>query len=208
MTQAAPDEQTVARWYQDKDFSCDWTTDRIPLWASLLAARREEQIRVLEIGSWEGRSALFFLNFLPKAQVVCIDTFGGNAEHHSNDYFAALVPASEARFDANVVGAFGGRVEKIKGASGSVLPQLAIEGRRFNVVYVDGSHFAADVYSDAALVWPMVAAGGIVIFDDYTWDLMNCERERPKLGVDAFLDGIKGQFRLLHAEYQLVIERV
>lgn len=207
MTHAALDETTVARWYADKDFSCDWTTDRIPLWTSLLAARREHQLQVLEIGSWEGRSALFFLNFLPNAHVVCIDTFGGNAEHHDNSYFAALVPATERRFDANVLGPFGARVEKIKGASGSVLPLLAIDGRRFDVVYVDGSHFAADVYSDAALVWPMVSAGGIVIFDDYNWDLMDTERERPKLGVDAFLGAIAGQFRLLHSDYQLVIEK-
>jgi hypothetical protein len=46
-----------------------------------------------------------------------------------------------------------------------------------------------------------------VIFDDYNWDLMDTERERPKLGVDAFLSAIDGQFRLLHSDYQLVIEK-
>lgn len=204
---ALADSTTIARWYDGKDFSCDWTTDRIPLWADILRGHRDRPARVLEIGSWEGRSALFFLNYLPQARIVCIDTFGGNAEHHLDDYFAALIPATEGRFDRNVA-AFAERVEKIKGASGAVLPELAIAGRKFDIVYVDGSHFAADVYSDAALVWPMVAAGGVVIFDDYGWELMNNERERPKLGVDAFLAGIAGQYRLLHREYQLVIARL
>jgi predicted O-methyltransferase YrrM len=208
MTDAVVDERTIARWYDGKDCSCDWTSGNIPVWARLLAARRKEPLRVLEIGSWEGRSALFFLNFLPAAHVVCVDTFGGSVEHHQDEHFASLVPATEGRFDANVLAAFGSRVEKIKGASGTALPQLAIGGRRFDVVYIDGSHFAADVYSDAALVWPMVDSGGIVIFDDYEWDLMNTESERPKLGVNAFLAGIKGGYRLLHSDYQLAIERL
>ena len=149
-----PDDETIARWYDGKDFSCDWTTGNIPVWANILHEHRDRAVRVLEIGSWEGRSALFFLNYLPKAHVVCIDPFAGNVEHQQNEYFAKLVPETEGRFDRNVV-----------------------------------------------------APGGIVIFDDYNWDLMETEQERPKLGVDAFLAGIAGQYRLVHSEYQLVIAK-
>jgi predicted O-methyltransferase YrrM len=120
-------------------------------------------VRVLEIGSWEGRSALFFLNYFPASQLVCVDTFGGNIEHMRNPHFAALIPETEQRFDANVA-AFTGRVEKIKGTSADVLPRLGIAGRRFNIVYVDANHRAANVYADGALAWPMVERAGIVIF--------------------------------------------
>lgn len=196
----------IARWYDGKDFSCDWTTNRIPLWIEVLEDYRERPVRVLEIGSWEGRSALFFLNYLSQCQLTCIDTFGGNAEHHQDDYFAALVPGIEARFDSNVA-AFGARVEKLKGSSGKVLPQLGVKGRRFDIAYVDGSHYAADVYSDAVLTWSLMAPGGIVIFDDYAWDLMNDDSERPKSGIDAFLNAISGQYRVIHCDYQLAIAR-
>ena len=202
-----PNDETIARWYDGKDFSCDWTTGNIPVWANILHEHRDRAVRVLEIGSWEGRSALFFLNYLPKAHIVCIDPFGGNAEHQLDEFFAKQVPATEGRFDRNVVAPFGGRVEKIKGTSVTIVPQLAIEARQFDIAYIDGSHFAADVYADAALIWPLVAPGGIVIFDDYNWDLMETEQERPKLGVDAFLAGIAGQYRLVHSEYQLVIAK-
>jgi len=203
-----PDHETIARWYDGKDFSCDWTTPNIPVWAGLLHGHRERSVRVLEISSWEGRSALFFLNYLPKAHIVCIDPFAGNVEHNQNEYFAKLVPATEGRFDRNVVAPFGDRVEKIKGASGTVVPQLAIDARQFDIVYIDGSHYAVDVYTDAALIWPIVAPGGVVIFDDYNWDLMETERERPKLGVDTFLAGMTGHYRLVHSEYQLVVEKL
>lgn len=197
----------IAGWYDGKDFSCDWTTNRIPLWVDILEDFRDRPVRVIEIGSWEGRSALFFLNYLRRCQLVCIDTFGGNAEHHQNDYFAALVPGIEARFDGNVA-AFDGRVEKLKGPSGALLPQLGLKGRRFDIAYVDGSHYAADVYSDAVLIWSLMARGGIVIFDDYAWDLMNDDSERPKSGIDAFMDAIAGQYRVIHNDYQLVIAKV
>ncbi|HEX2216827.1 MAG TPA: class I SAM-dependent methyltransferase [Xanthobacteraceae bacterium] len=200
-------EPELARWYEGKTFSCDWTTSRIPLWIEVLERFRDQPARVVEIGSWEGRSALFFLNYLPKAQMVCIDTFGGNVEHHQDDYFARLVPDIEARFDANVA-AFGSRVEKFKGPSSIVLPQLGIAGRRFDIAYVDGSHFATHVYSDAVLTWSLMAPGGIVIFDDYEWDIMEEEHERPKLGVDAFLPTIEGQYRVIHCTYQMLIEKL
>ena len=136
----------------------------------------EKPARVLEIGSWEGRSALFFLNYLPLSSIVCIDPFEGNVEHQLDAHFRQLVPKAEAQFDCNLA-AFADRVEKIKGSSTTVLPTLGVSGRRFDLAYVDGSHMAADVYSDAVLTWPMIEPGGIVIFDDYEWELMDHEHE-------------------------------
>ena len=181
-----PSEREIESWYADKSFSADWTTWHFANWVELLRPLRDQPVRVLEIGSWEGRSALFFLNYFSASHVVCVDTFGGNVEHARNPHFAALVPETERRFDANVA-AFGARVEKIKGPSGDVLPQLGVASRRFDLVYVDGSHLAADVYGDGVLAWPMVAPSGIVIFDDYEFDEIKDESERPKLGIDAFL---------------------
>ncbi len=200
-------EEEVARWYADKSFSADWTTWHFATWAELLQRQRGAPVRVLEIGSWEGRSALFFLNYFARSHVVCIDTFGGNIEHARNPHFAALVGDTERRFDANVA-AFGGRVEKIKGPSAEVLPQLGIAARRFDIVYVDGSHRAADVYSDGVLAWPMVARDGIVIFDDYEFDEIKDESERPKPGIDAFLAAFEGQYRLIHRAYQVAIAKL
>ena len=68
---------------------------------------------------------------------------------------------------------------------------------------------AADVYSDAVLTWPMMESGGIVIFDDYEWEWdMGNGRQRPRLGIDAFLAAFRGQYRELHRAYQLVIAKL
>jgi Methyltransferase domain len=89
-----------------------------------------------------------------------------------------------------------------------VLPQLGIAARRFDIVYVDASHRAADVYADGALAWPMVEREGIVIFDDYEFDEIEDESEQPKLGIDAFLKAVEGQYRLIHKAYQVVIAKL
>jgi hypothetical protein len=73
--------------------------------------------------------------------------------------------------------------------------------------YIDGSHMAADVYADAVLAWSLVEPGGILIFDDYEWGEMDTERERPKLGIDAFLKAIEGKYRELHRGWQIAIAK-
>jgi predicted O-methyltransferase YrrM len=200
-------DDEIANWYAGKSFSADWTTWHFANWGEFLRPLRSMPVRVLEIGSWEGRSALFFLNYFPASHIVCVDTFGGNVEHMRNPHFAALVPEIERRFDANVA-AFGSSVQKIKGPSTDVLPQLGIASRRFDVVYVDGSHLPADVYSDGVLAWPMVARKGIVIFDDYEFDEIKDESERTKRGIDAFLAAFEGQYRVVHKAYQVVIAKL
>jgi predicted O-methyltransferase YrrM len=197
----------ITAWETDKTFSSDWAAANFFHWAELLHSLRNKPVRILEIGSWEGRSALFFLNYLPRSRITCIDTFGGSAEHHLDDHFSKLALKSEAQFDANL-SQFTDRVEKIVGDSAKVLPELGVGGRRFDLAYVDGSHFAADVYRDALLTWSMVAPGGTVIFDDYEWGMMNSESERPKIGVDAFLVSVAGQFRELYRGFQVAIAKL
>ena len=199
--------EEIADWYLGKSFSADWTTWHFANWVEFLHPLRKRPVRVLEIGSWEGRSALFFLNYFPASQLVCVDTFGGNIEHMRNPHFAALIAETEQRFDFNVA-AFAGRVEKIKGSSAMSFRDFGIEARRFDIVYVDASHRAADVYADGALAWPMVEREGIVIFDDYEFDEIEDESERPKLGIDAFLEAVEGQYRLMHKAYQVVIAKL
>jgi hypothetical protein len=77
----------------------------------------QRPVHILEIGSWEGRSALFFLNYLSRSRIVCIDTFGGNIEHRLDPYFADLAPRTEGQFDSNLAELMD-RVEKIKGQLG------------------------------------------------------------------------------------------
>ncbi len=193
-------------WFTGKSLSTDWASKSFPVWASLLAARRNEALDVLEIGSWEGRSAIFFLRYLTRCCITCVDTFAGGPEYAFVPEWANALPFIEDRFDSNLA-EFGERVEKIKAMSCRGLARLMTEGRCFDLVYIDGSHHSADVQSDAMLSWPMVRDRGIVIFDDYEWEFLPHKTDRPKLGVDTFLMVHAGRYRELHRGYQLIIEK-
>jgi predicted O-methyltransferase YrrM len=194
---------TIA-WYAGKNFAHDWTTWHFPTWFKLLRNYRWRRTDVLEIGSWEGRSAIFFLNYLPRCRLVCVDTFEGGKEHRADADLHLFLKQVENRFDANVR-EFRPRVEKIRARSADGLTALGLRQRRFDIAYIDGSHLAADVYMDATLTWPLMVRGGLVIFDDYLWDNQEGPSEIPRPGIDAFLATIEGQYRMVWNGYQIAI---
>src|SRR5205085_9399750 len=117
-----------------KELTTNWTSRNYQLWADILAPRREVPRQILEIGSWEGRSALFFLNYLPHASIVCVDTFAGSIEHRAWPLAQqeSQLSGIEKRFDNNLA-PFTDRVQKRKEDSLVALSQLGIEGRRFDL---------------------------------------------------------------------------
>jgi predicted O-methyltransferase YrrM len=194
-------------WFRHGEFSSDWATPHFSIWRRVLAPLRGRGARVLEIGSWEGRSAIFFLKYLGDSTITCIDTFEGGIEHHTFQPFADQLPAIERRFDRNLA-AFGNRVEKIKSDSVPALQRLAAAARQFDLAYVDGSHRRDDVMADSVHVWPLIRPGGIVIWDDYTWSPDAPPEDRPQPAIDAFLDAHRGRYRLLAKGLQMIVRRL
>jgi hypothetical protein len=142
----------------------DWFTSHIPLWEKILFRLKGQAVQALEIGVFEGRSTVWLLDHIlthPSARLTWIDTFGGGTDHTELD-LAGL----KQRFHANTA-RFQGKINGQVGRSQDVLRGMT--GARFDLVYIDGSHEAADVLSDAILAWPLLQTGGLLGFDDYDW---------------------------------------
>jgi predicted O-methyltransferase YrrM len=192
-------------WFRDKTFTTDWTSINFDNWTTHLARFRDRAPAVLEIGSWEGRSAVFFLEFLPHCRITCIDTFEGGAEHA--DFDQAVVSSTEARFDSNLA-SYGQRVRKIKSRSLPALDRLAQDNAAFDLIYIDGSHMRDDVLLDSVLAWRLLAPDGICIWDDYMWGLRDrAHAERPREAIDAFLDLHFSELRIVHTGSQIIAEK-
>jgi predicted O-methyltransferase YrrM len=198
---------TFETYFAGKELTTNWAAEHYHLWATILAPWQNEPVRILEIGSWEGRSALFFLNYLRHSSIVCVDTFAGSIEHRA--WAVAQQNAQlfgiESRFDSNLA-QFAERMEKRKQESLVALGTLGIERRQFDLIYIDGSHLAMDVYRDGVLAWPLVVRGGIMIFDDYQRQ-QGPKADWPHIGIDAFLDATKGGYEELHRGRQIVIRK-
>jgi len=199
-------------------FTNDWfqqTTE--PVWTELFKSFQAG--RILEIGCFEGRSTCFLIETLGARGPValhCLDTWDGGEEHRATGVDMAAV---ERRFDHNTAHAIrrAGHpvtVEKHKGRSVEGLARLLARGETgFQFVYVDGSHQAPDVITDAVLAFELTAPGGVIAFDDYLWkpedgEIADSPLRRPKPAVDAFTNLFDDKIRILNLPlYQLYVQK-
>jgi len=192
-----------------ESYSYDWFSHHVPTWSRLLGPwRGRPDLNFLEIGSFEGRSACWLLqNVLTHgtSRITCIDLFLESLE--GDPVHMPEVAHPNKSFDENVA-AIGAahKVTKMAGPSFEILPQLPASS--FDFVYVDGSHYAAYVLTDAVLAWRCLRLGGLVIFDDYLWGAEKLPAEdRPMAGVDAFMAGFKGHYDIVLREYQVALRK-
>jgi hypothetical protein len=186
------------------DFRHDWFTNRIDSLEEVLRPLEGQAARVLEIGSFEGLSTCYFLWRLADARVTCVDTFAGTAGLPS-----AGREGLEAAFDRNVALVDASRVRKLRGDSRRIVLDLVDEHQKFELVYVDGSHRGLDVLVDAALTWPLVEVGGVVVFDDYGWALLGDDPLlRPGPAIDAFVGLISDHGDVVFQDRQVALRKV
>jgi hypothetical protein len=116
--------------------------------------------RTLEVGLAMGGSGLVFtqthkdLDSSPQRQHVAIDPFQRSRWIDE----AGLVAIEKA-----------GLVDYLdfkEAPSCLILPELLKAGKRFDLVYIDGSHLFEDVFIDFDYTARILDAGGIVLFDD------------------------------------------
>ncbi|HKJ25756.1 MAG TPA: class I SAM-dependent methyltransferase [Myxococcota bacterium] len=180
----------------DYHFSTDWTGPHTGLWLRHLARfMGKPDVHGLEVGCFEGRSTIWFLERI------------ANGEGSTMDCIDVFTPAIEERFDHNIaVAGFGDRMRKHKGYSQDVLRTLDVES--FDFIYIDGCHLASCVLTDAVLSWDLLKPGGMIIFDDYLWNLEKAAFERPKVAIDAFLTAFQPQLRVRERGHQVIIEKL
>ena len=77
----------------------------------------------------------------------------------------------------------------------------------YDFIYIDGSHTAPDVLTDACMAWPLLKEGGLMVFDDYLWGPRRDILHRPKLAIDAFTNIFAETAEIIHVGYQLVVRK-
>jgi predicted O-methyltransferase YrrM len=201
----------IDSWFAGKEFAYDWTSANIPGWLKTLGQLRDRPLRILEVGSYEGRSAVFFLNFFALSTMVCVDWWNpvviepeiAKQLPDLDDQFLQ----AEGRFDRNLA-PFGNRVVKLKSNSSDALCDLGLRGQSFDLIYIDGGHRSRDVYQDCVLAWPLLVRDGVMIMDDYEWEFPGLPKDKcPKKGIDAFLLAIHDDYVEIQRGYQIMIKR-
>lgn len=153
----------------------------------------------LEVGSYEGRSALWAVDHMlhgPKACVTCVDIWDANMPGLPSwgdvNY--------EAHFDTNTRG--NNRILKLKGKAEDILPTL--KGKMFHGAYLDSSHTEESVLIEARLIWDLLLPGAVFVFDDYG----SPQHPGVKKSADAFLKQPNIGHTILHRAWQLILIKI
>lgn len=174
-------------------YTQDFVTHHTPNWEKWLGEFKGAPTQGLEIGTFEGRGAVWFMeNILtnPLSRLTCVDNFTtlGNSKSR------LLYNLKDAKVDD--------RVTLLEISSRDVvLPKDC-----YSFAYVDGSHLQQDVLRDALLAFYSVHAGGVIIFDDYLKPIGG-SRLQVKKGVDAFLTVFCESIEVIHQAYQVCVRR-
>lgn len=179
------------------EFTEDWTIQVREAWPEhvLPHVDIEAELHWLEIGSFEGRSALWIVENLlknPRSSLTCVDPWQPWPRYGDKIDFDY-----EVSFDRNTRDV--SQIVKRKGRSVDVLPTFSL--RSFDGAYVDGNHDEEDVLQDARMVLPLVKLGGLMVFDDYGW----LKGDGVKRAMARFLAETGSRLEKLHCCYQLVV---
>lgn len=156
-------------------------------------------MRGLEIGCYEGRSTLAFLDHVlthPESTIDTVDPWVLYDQAQRDRYATALHNLSEHPDCC--------KVSVWREVSDSFCRRAA--KNHYDFAYIDGSHIAGEVLSDCLAVLPLLKAGGIMLCDDYLWP--SRPGDGPKEGIDRFVLLAGDAVRCIHSGYQIAFEKV
>ena len=200
----------------DYQFTQDWFHWAPQVWEQLIPMLPDGETygaadhgvrNFLEIGSFEGRSTVWIAeNMMRKGDsITCIDTWEGGEEHGAED-----MKSVEERFIWNVRTLQMKQPTNLSMRQGKSVDELAgclVNEEQYHFIYIDGSHIARDVLTDACMAWHLLAPGGIMVFDDYMWGEPRDILHRPKPAVDCFTNLFAEELNIVHVGYQLVVQK-
>ena len=183
-----------------------------------LPLNTQEELHILEIGSFEGLSTLWFLeNILqnPNSTITCIDPWTSYSQD-SQSFKSYSKTNAEWDFTTHYdtflynvkQSGVSNKVIINQGFSHEILPKLITENKQYDIIFIDGNHVAPFVLTDSVLSWYLLKNEGIMIFDDYLWDYQTGETISPKLAIDSFISNFKDYCNVILDSYKKAIKKI
>lgn len=196
-------------WKEGYEFSGAWINDEFRQNPEYLKRFVGEKIKVVQVGAYEGTWTIWALTHLlthPDSKLVDIDCWESQ-EKWVVDGELPLEKAKDRYFKNLKKSPHAHKVKTMVEKSENALKKLYMDD--YDLVYIDGSHLAKDVAVDARLGFRILKVGGVLMFDDYMWNMgMDVSQyERPHEAINEFLVEYWGHYNLIHKGEQLVIEK-
>ena len=186
---------------KNKKLSQDWFSHNVYDWQKTLEDYINIKFEYLEIGSFEGCSALYIAQNYKGAKITCVDAWDVNTVGNENLDLENI----ELNFDKNTL-EFKEKFLKIKMKSRDF---FSLNKNRYKIIYIDGSHEAVDVFDDCVASWKVLENKGIIIMDDFFWKLNQNILNSPAKAIVDFLNTVQGEYKILKlTKYQISIKKI
>ena len=138
----------------------------------------EKKLEYLEIGAYEGRSTIFVCENFQNIKVTVVDPY---IEYDEMDAVVKNSNMEEVfeRFKQNTFN-FSERIDIYRNSSEDFFKKNI---KKFDIIYIDGSHFYLDVKNDLINSLKFIKKNGIIILDDFIWDHYEKIQENPIGGI-------------------------
>lgn len=164
-----------------------------------LLVKLPKNFKYLEIGSYEGNSALYVSSNFPESTLTCVDLWESVDQYEGQDFRII-----EKNFDFNLKGL--NNINKIKSTSDSFFIKNKI---MFDFIYIDGNHKFEYVFKDCENALRFLNKGGILVCDDYIWSYYKELLDNPCYAVNSFIKkNIREIKILLVTNSQIFIKKV
>jgi len=156
---------------------------------------------MLEIGSYEGLSSVFFADYFldhPTSSLTCVDPF---LTIHNNDHMDYLKNNEEMNFDFNISICKNSDKIKIHKITSDIF--FENNNQTYNFIYIDGCHEPEFIKRDMENSFHVLEKNGIMWMDDYGGG----DGIKIKNTMDTFLQEYDGKYELINKGYQLAIKK-
>ena len=183
-------------------YSQDWFSYNIKYISRIIYKYQlnEKNLNILEIGSYEGLSTVFFLTILKKSRIYCVDPFMDFTENKDKNFDLVY-----ENFIFNTK-KFSDRLKLVKTDSDNFFKSTVTEN--FDLIYIDGSHHAENVLRDANNSFKVLKKNGFIIFDDFMWDYHSDPNDNPIGAIKEFIKDNFFKLQIVSIGYQLIIKKI
>lgn len=185
----------------NKNFSVYWFLNNYKIIGNFLPKDYNKKFNYLEIGSFEGLSALFVLSFWKNVKATFVDIWESSIDE--SQFLDFNFKDIEKKFDSNLNGY---NFTKIKSTSTEALARFR-KKPNFDFIYIDGSHNGIDIYNDAVASFHILNEGGLIIFDDVT-NIYNEIEIQPHDAFEKFYNLYKNKIKVLYLKNIAIIKKI
>ena len=185
--------------YCDRNFklSYNWFGSNAQIWFFVFKKFNilKKKLNILEIGTFEGRSAAFYYKYLNVNLLTTVDFMDKKSTSFKNFKFNSKKFINCNFYNLKSNDFFYKNKSKI----------------RYDLVYIDGSHYYKDVLNDAINSFKLLKKNGLIIFDDFLYIRQTTRLKHPEYknvigGILYFLK--KKKVKIIYVGHQVIIKKL